>query len=44
MSDFDSVDLEFLRKRAALKWGRWQEDVDLCLTLFEEALREVTRT
>ena len=27
MSDFDSVDLEFLRKRAALKWGRWQEDV-----------------
>jgi len=27
MSDFDSVDLEFLRKRAALKWGRWQDDV-----------------
>jgi len=27
MTDFDSVDLEFLRKRAALKWGRWQEDV-----------------
>jgi len=27
MSDFDSVDLEFLRKRAALKWGRWQGDV-----------------
>ncbi|MCU0597029.1 MAG: aminotransferase class I/II-fold pyridoxal phosphate-dependent enzyme [Desulfobacterota bacterium] len=27
MSDFDSVDLEYLRKRAALKWGRWQDDV-----------------
>jgi aspartate aminotransferase len=27
MSDFDSVDLEFLRKRAALKWGRWKDDV-----------------
>ncbi len=27
MPDFDSVDLEFLRKRAALKWGRWQDDV-----------------
>jgi aspartate aminotransferase len=27
MTDFDSVDLEFLRKRAALKWGRWQDDV-----------------
>jgi aspartate/methionine/tyrosine aminotransferase len=27
MTNFDSVDLEFLRKRAALKWGRWQGDV-----------------
>jgi aspartate/methionine/tyrosine aminotransferase len=27
MTNFDSVDLEFLRKRAALKWGRWREDV-----------------
>jgi len=27
MSEFESVDLDFLRKRAALKWGRWQEDV-----------------
>jgi aspartate/methionine/tyrosine aminotransferase len=27
MSHFDSVDLEFLRKRAALKWGRWKDDV-----------------
>ena len=27
MTEFDSVDLEFLRKRAALKWGRWQEEV-----------------
>ena len=27
MPNFDSVDLEFLRKRAALKWGRWQDDV-----------------
>jgi aspartate/methionine/tyrosine aminotransferase len=27
MSNFDSVDLDFLRKRAALKWGRWREDV-----------------
>ncbi len=27
MSDFDSVDLSYLRKRAALKWGRWQDDV-----------------
>jgi len=27
MSNFDAVDLEFLRKRAALKWGRWQDDV-----------------
>ena len=27
MSDFDSVDLEFLRKRSALKWGRWKDDV-----------------
>ena len=27
MSDFDSVDLSYLRTRAALKWGRWQDDV-----------------
>lgn len=27
MSDFESVDLGFLRKRAALKWTRWQDDV-----------------
>jgi len=27
MSIFETVDLEFLRKRAALKWGRWQGDV-----------------
>jgi aspartate/methionine/tyrosine aminotransferase len=27
MSIFETVDLEFLRKRAALKWGRWQSDV-----------------
>jgi aspartate aminotransferase len=27
MSDFESVDRDFLRKRAALKWGRWQDDV-----------------
>lgn len=27
MPNFDTVDLEFLRKRAALKWGRWQDDV-----------------
>ncbi len=27
MSDFDSVDLKFLRKRSALKWGRWKDDV-----------------
>jgi aspartate aminotransferase len=27
MSDFQTVDLEFLRKRAALKWGLWQEDI-----------------
>jgi len=27
MTDFDSVDLDYLRKRAALKWGRWQKDV-----------------
>ncbi|MGE5838486.1 MAG: pyridoxal phosphate-dependent aminotransferase, partial [Deltaproteobacteria bacterium] len=27
MSNFDSVDLSFLRKRAALKWGRWQDGV-----------------
>jgi aspartate aminotransferase len=27
MPDFASVDLEFLRKRAALKWGRWRGDV-----------------
>jgi aspartate/methionine/tyrosine aminotransferase len=27
MSNFDSVDLEFLRKRSALKWGRWKDDV-----------------
>ena len=27
MSSFDSVDIGFLRKRAALKWGRWQDDV-----------------
>ena len=25
MSHFDAVDLEFLRKRAALKWGPWRE-------------------
>ncbi len=27
MTDFETVDQEFLRKRAALKWGRWEEDV-----------------
>lgn len=27
MPNFDFVDLEFLRRRAALKWGRWQDDV-----------------
>ena len=27
MAEFDTVDKDFLRKRAALKWGRWGEDV-----------------
>ena len=27
MTDFDNIDKEFLRKRAALKWGPWDEDV-----------------
>ena len=25
--DFDKIDEDFLRKRAALKWGRWEKDV-----------------
>lgn len=27
MGLFDRVDMDFLRKRAALKWGRWEDDV-----------------
>ncbi len=27
MAEFDTVDKDFLRKRAALKWGPWGEDV-----------------
>ena len=27
MSEFDTVDRGFLRKRAALKWGRWDEEI-----------------
>jgi aspartate/methionine/tyrosine aminotransferase len=27
MSEFDTIDREFLRKRAALKWGCWEKDV-----------------
>jgi aspartate aminotransferase len=27
MAEFDTIDKDFLRKRAALKWGRWGEDV-----------------
>ena len=27
MAEFDTVDKDFLRKRAALKWGLWGEDV-----------------
>ena len=27
MAEFDTIDKDFLRKRAALKWGRWGEDI-----------------
>jgi len=27
MADFETIDEEFLRRRAALKWSRWGEDV-----------------
>jgi aspartate aminotransferase len=27
MSEFETVDKGFLRKRSALKWGRWKEDI-----------------
>jgi len=27
MADFETIDEEFLRKRAALKWGPWGDDV-----------------